>query len=202
MKMDETTHCDHKARVAVSRAAVGDDPTRASSSRAGIVVVYSAAMNTATDTPAARTSATDAGDRFNYQYVVIEVNEDASILSRDELVSLLLCENVSARRYFFPGCHRMEPYVRRPPPQLPVTDAISGSVICLPTGTAVSLLHVRAICALLRLLVSNGAAVAARVRALPLTPPIEPQQLPPPPRARRRDELGDEGTGGGAIPPR
>ena len=31
-------------------------------------------------------------------------------ISRDELVQILQAENVLARRYFYPGCHRMEPY--------------------------------------------------------------------------------------------
>ena len=46
-------------------------------------------------------------------------------LSRDELQRVLWAENVLARRYFFPGCHRMEPYrslfpdAARAPPRRP-----------------------------------------------------------------------------------
>ena len=35
-------------------------------------------------------------------------------LSRDQLQRLLWAENVVARRYFYPGCHRMEPYRSMP----------------------------------------------------------------------------------------
>ena len=46
----------------------------------------------------------------NYQYVVAEVDARGSGLTRDQLLSVLHAENVLARRYFYPGVHRMEPY--------------------------------------------------------------------------------------------
>ena len=49
-------------------------------------------------------------ERSNYQYIVLEVAEREAALTRDELVEVLKAENVLARRYFFPGCHQMEPY--------------------------------------------------------------------------------------------
>ena len=52
----------------------------------------------------------EESERTNYQYIVLEVDEQATGLTRDELVAVLTAENVLARRYFFPGCHRMEPY--------------------------------------------------------------------------------------------
>src|SRR5579872_5774228 len=52
----------------------------------------------------------DENERANYQYLVCELDEDAAGLTRDQLVALLSAENVLTRRYFFPGCHRMEPY--------------------------------------------------------------------------------------------
>ena len=52
----------------------------------------------------------DERERQNYQYVVIEVDRLAAGLSRDALLRVLHAENVLARRYFWPGCHRMEPY--------------------------------------------------------------------------------------------
>jgi dTDP-4-amino-4,6-dideoxygalactose transaminase len=78
--------------------------------------------------------------RRNHQYVVVSIRPEAS-LTRDELLAVLHAENVLARRYFYPGCHRMQPYVsvtRRAADQLPVTDEISRQVLTLPTGTAVS----------------------------------------------------------------
>ena len=52
----------------------------------------------------------DESERATYQYVVIEIDESVTRLSRDQLLELLWAENVLARRYFYPGCHRMEPY--------------------------------------------------------------------------------------------
>src|SRR5262245_39741113 len=46
-------------------------------------------------------------------------------LTRDDLCALLWAENVLARRYFHPGCHRMAPYSSLDPDaaaRLPVTE--------------------------------------------------------------------------------
>ena len=52
----------------------------------------------------------DEAEKNNYQYIVFEVDERRFGLGRDEIVSTLRAEGVLARRYFYPGCHRMEPY--------------------------------------------------------------------------------------------
>ncbi|NND91683.1 MAG: dTDP-4-dehydro-6-deoxyglucose aminotransferase [Granulosicoccus sp.] len=80
-------------------------------------------------------------DPHNYHYVVTEIDESVTGLSRDELVAALRLENVIARRYFYPGCHRMEPYSSLFPQArhtLPVTEEISRRVIILPTGQTVN----------------------------------------------------------------
>jgi dTDP-4-amino-4,6-dideoxygalactose transaminase len=95
-------------------------------------------------------------DQSNFQYVLFEVNE-SSPLARDELVAVLLKENVFARRYFFPGCHRMEPYRSMPACAslaLPVTEKLSAQVMCLPTGTSISNADIDAICSVVRLALS------------------------------------------------
>ena len=122
------------------------------------------------------------GTALNFQYIVVEVDEELTGLSRDELVSLLTYENVSARRYFFPGCHRMEPYKSYFPHAgllLPVTTAVCASVFCLPTGTSISIDQINQVGALLRMLLTHTHEIKARLAALPFVPPIEPDQLPP-----------------------
>ena len=122
-----------------------------------------------------------SGDTFNYQYIVLEIDEKITGLTRDEIVSLLTCENLSARRYFYPGCHRMEPYRSYFPHAgllLPVTNAICASVICLPTGTGISLSQIRQAGALLRFLLSNTAEIKKRIAELPFPLPIAPGELP------------------------
>jgi dTDP-4-amino-4,6-dideoxygalactose transaminase len=83
----------------------------------------------------------DDGERCNYQYVVVEVDEREFGLHRDAAVAVLHAENVLARRYFWPGCHRMEPYrglAAAAPWRLPATEQVAGRVMVLPTGTAVT----------------------------------------------------------------
>jgi len=76
----------------------------------------------------------------NNQYVVVEVSGEYP-LSRDELMRRLHAENILVRRYFWPGCHRMEPYKTLYPEvgkRLPATEAFLERVLLFPTGTAVS----------------------------------------------------------------
>ena len=65
----------------------------------------------------------------------------SSVPSRDAVIEELHRNNVLARKYFWPGCHRMEPYVRRLDetlPNLPATEEVAARVVVLPTGTAVT----------------------------------------------------------------
>lgn len=77
----------------------------------------------------------------NYQYVVLDIDPETCPLTRDQIVQVLHAHNVLARRYFFPGVHRMEPYRSYYPNAhllLPVTEEIVRRVVVMPTGTAVS----------------------------------------------------------------
>lgn len=95
----------------------------------------------------------DANERRNYQYIVVEVDETKSALNRDELVAVLQAENVLARKYFWPGCHRMEPYRSLQPNAsllLPQTEKMAARVIVLPTGQSVSPEMVQAVCGIIK----------------------------------------------------
>jgi dTDP-4-amino-4,6-dideoxygalactose transaminase len=92
-------------------------------------------------------------DTVNYQYVVIDVIAEESALTRDELIAVLWAEGVIARRYFYPGVHRMEPYATLDPhagERLPVTALASERVLLLPTGTAVDAAIIDRICSVIR----------------------------------------------------
>ena len=84
----------------------------------------------------------------NQQYVILEIDAAEAGFNRDELMAALHAEDIFVRRYFFPGCHRMEPYVSRhaPAPTLPATDKLCQQVLVLPTGTAVSTEDVVRVC--------------------------------------------------------
>lgn len=90
--------------------------------------------------PGLRILPIDTEHRSNFQYVVLLV-EDGCPSTRGEILSALRRNNILARRYFWPGCHRMEPYRSLQPDvgeTLPVTEEISERIVVLPTGTSVS----------------------------------------------------------------
>jgi dTDP-4-amino-4,6-dideoxygalactose transaminase len=102
--------------------------------------------------------------RHNYHYVITEVDEAEAGLSRDELVAALRLENVVARRYFHPGCHRMQPYAGLFPQAgrtLPVTEAVAGRVMALPTGMSVSQDDVGVLTSRIAAILRQGPAVRA-----------------------------------------
>lgn len=111
-------------------------------------------------------AAYDPAEKNNYQYVILEL-EDTLAISRDELVSILHAENVMARRYFYPGCHRMEPYRSRYPQagrHLPHTEALTRAVVSLPTGTGVEADAIASICHLVRLAVRHHQEIHQRLK--------------------------------------
>jgi dTDP-4-amino-4,6-dideoxygalactose transaminase len=115
-----------------------------------------------------RLAAYDEAERCNFQYVVLEVDERVTQVSRDDLVRTLWAENVIARKYFAPGCHNMRPYRALYPEaglHLLATARLADSVLVLPTGTTVGEREVEGICAVLRLAAANGAKLTARLRA-------------------------------------
>jgi len=94
----------------------------------------------------------DEGERHNYQYVVIEVNERCYGKTRDELLELLHNQNVIARKYFWPGCHRMQPYAAENPNAykgLPETELVAARVLVLPTGQTVDRDMISRICSII-----------------------------------------------------
>jgi len=105
-------------------------------------------------------------ERNNYQYIVMEIDERAAGLSRDLLVKILHAENIRARRYFYPGCHQMEPYCSNFPDAvlvLPETEKLTLKVLQLPTGTAVGEKEINRICEFLRFVLANGIEIQARI---------------------------------------
>jgi dTDP-4-amino-4,6-dideoxygalactose transaminase len=112
----------------------------------------------------------NAAERGNYQYVVVEVDEAKAGLARDEIVRVLHAENVLARKYFWPGCHRMEPYRSLYPYAsmfLPETERVAARVIVLPTGAAMSEADIGQVCAILRSALAQSAAVRAALSKRP-----------------------------------
>ena len=71
--------------------------------------------------------------KCNYQYVVAQVPSEI----RDRLVDYFHEHGILLRRYFHPGCHRMEPYVSHEQYQgvdFPYTEKITSEIVVFPTG--------------------------------------------------------------------
>jgi dTDP-4-amino-4,6-dideoxygalactose transaminase len=107
----------------------------------------------------------NANEKNNYQYVVVEIDEDALGLNRDEMLAILHAENVLARRYFYPGCHRMEPYKSYFPNAglvLPQTERMARRVMSLPTGSSVTAKDIRTICEIIKFAAANKVEIKRR----------------------------------------
>jgi dTDP-4-amino-4,6-dideoxygalactose transaminase len=116
--------------------------------------------------PGLRLLTYDEHERANYQSDVLEIDETQTMISRDMLVTLLARENVLARRYFYPGCHRMEPYRTDDPRAglvLPTTERLVERVLTLPTGTAIGKAEIGEVCQIIRLALAHGSEVSRRV---------------------------------------
>lgn len=122
----------------------------------------------------------NGSEKCNYQYIVLEVEEDITGVSRDNLLKILHAENIIARRYFYPGCHRMEPYRSYFPHAgllLPETEKLTQKILILPTGTSIAETEIRQICRVLQLSIANAKLLNQKIQEIALLP--EPQPIKP-----------------------
>jgi len=118
------------------------------------------------DLPGVRLFPHDETERGNYQYITLEIDESLTQLSRDRLMQVLWAENILARRYFYPGCHRMEPYrssSSHAAQSLPETEKVAERVLCLPTGMSVTSTDIAVICRIIRAALQGSEAVNRRL---------------------------------------
>jgi dTDP-4-amino-4,6-dideoxygalactose transaminase len=107
----------------------------------------------------------DESEACNYQYIILEIDEDITGISRDRMIEILHAENILARRYFYPGCHQMEPYRSYFPHThllLPDTIRLVQRVLSLPTGTNVGTDDISKICQIIRLITENAGELRAK----------------------------------------
>lgn len=97
--------------------------------------------------PGVKLLAYDPSESNSHHYVVVEVEgKNASI--RNDIISALQAENILARKYFWPGCHRMKPYRDLFPHahfMLPNTENVAEKLIVLPTGSTITGDHIQTI---------------------------------------------------------
>ncbi len=79
----------------------------------------------------------DATERNSHHYIVLEIGDECRA-SRDEIIVALQAENILARKYFWPGCHGMQPYRDLFPHaglMLAHTRAVAERVVVLPNNS-------------------------------------------------------------------
>lgn len=82
-----------------------------------------------------------AGERLNYSYFPIFINEAEYGMSRDALYAKLKENGILGRRYFYPLISTFEPYREYPTAaaeNLPVATKVANEVLCLPMHHALS----------------------------------------------------------------
>jgi len=134
---------------------------------------YSSYVQELTDIPGLELPDPGELEGSNYHYVVVQIDGSRAHIGRDALLRVLTAEGVHARRYFFPGCHRLPPYASASAGavDLPVTDDVAARVMQFPTGSAVSDDEIRRICELIRFVFSHAESITTamnREASLPL----------------------------------
>ena len=100
----------------------------------------------------------------NNHYVVFLVQQNSEI-SRDQLTEILVAENILARRYFYPGCHRMQPYKDSHTNYLlPETEKLAQSTIVLPAGANIEADDIEKICMVIVDVFNNANEVSSRLK--------------------------------------
>ncbi len=117
---------------------------------------YAAFQQGLADIPGLQFVPNVVGRQHNFQYVVIRVDASVTGICRDDLMGILHENNIRARRYFYPGCHRSQPYCQAAQPRLPVTEQLVTEVLSLPTGSSVAESDVAAICGLIRSVIDQA----------------------------------------------
>jgi dTDP-4-amino-4,6-dideoxygalactose transaminase len=118
------------------------------------------------DIPGLRLYEYNEVEACNYQYIVTEVDPEVTGIHRDLLIKILWEENILARRYFYPGCHRMEPYRSYFPHAgllLPNTDQVASRIMILPTGETLTDETLSRICEIVRLAITNGKDLTSKL---------------------------------------
>lgn len=129
--------------------------------------VYRAYQNRLAGCPYLKLHVFDENESNNYWYISAELTPDCP-LRRDDLLAILHAENILARRYFYPGCHRMQPYGSvdvEAGHLLPHTEDIASRVLVLPGGAGIEGADVALICDFLTGVLSQAAALSERIAA-------------------------------------
>jgi dTDP-4-amino-4,6-dideoxygalactose transaminase len=99
----------------------------------------------------------------NCQSAVITVDSNEFGLTRDQLLKILQTENIHARRYFYPGVHKMIPFDEfcKPSFTLDNTDRLCKDILQLPIGAMVTAQVADSIVGLIKFIQTNSEQVGS-----------------------------------------
>ena len=95
-------------------------------------------------------------NKNNYQYIVIEVQDDSPV-SRNQIIDVLHAENIIARKYFWPCCHRYDVFkeLYKNNNSLLNSEKLSEKVIVLPAGPEIDLDQAQTIIDILKVIIES-----------------------------------------------
>lgn len=120
-------------------------------------------LNQLAGIPGVRMLEYEPSEKQNYQYIILEIDSALTGITRNALVELLHAEHIRARRYFYPGCHQMEPYRSYFPHAgllLPETEKLTDRVLSLPTGTAITPGDIQKISQIIHFAIQHGREIS------------------------------------------
>ena len=126
---------------------------------------YSFYMSKISNIPGIKIIRNDEYKTSNCQYVTVEIDETVTKIDRDQICNILQAENILVKRYFYPSCHMVEPYIyskSRLKFELPVTEKLSKHVITLPSGTSIGQREIIKISEVLKFIVNNGEKITKK----------------------------------------
>jgi dTDP-4-amino-4,6-dideoxyglucose len=103
----------------------------------------------------------------NYQYIVVDFEEEEFGLSREDLIKLLRAENVICRRHFWPGLHKAYPYLNQSSMEqnFDGTDYLAARIFQLPLSQSMQDEDIMHICSLINDVHHYSKSIKKRLKA-------------------------------------
>jgi FlaA1/EpsC-like NDP-sugar epimerase/dTDP-4-amino-4,6-dideoxygalactose transaminase len=118
------------------------------------------------DVPGIEFQAFSSCDTSTFKDLTIKVDADRFGIDRDGLALALLAEGVDTRKYFDPPVHRQRAYAHLEHHRLPVTDAVSSSVVSLPVFPDLRDEHIEQIAEIVRLVHTHAVELDAYISTM------------------------------------
>ncbi|HZM32783.1 MAG TPA: aminotransferase class I/II-fold pyridoxal phosphate-dependent enzyme [Acidimicrobiales bacterium] len=117
--------------------------------------------------PGIRTQVVPVEHVSTYKDFTIAVEADELGIDRNQLVAVLATEGIDTRNYFDPPVHRQQAYRGEAAVDLPVTDAVSRSVVSLPLYPDLSLDDIDSVVEVIRLSHEHADELVSALGQLP-----------------------------------